>query len=350
MADDRRLAELLIEFAHTLVGDYSIQAILDRLVERVLTIVPVTGAGVLLMQADGDLHFAAASDRIVQQVEPLQVELGEGPCIEAWRTGKQVLIADLGSDERFPRFSPRAREAGLGAVFAFPMGAEGDRPGALDVYLKEPGEIAPEDVAATQVLADVAASYVFNSRAHETARETAEELRRRALHDDLTGLPNRALLHDRLDHAMEKARRSGAVAAVLFVDLDGFKSINDQHGHHAGDLALVAVADRLRHAVRPADTLARLSGDEFVIVCEEILDPAVAEGVAERVANVLALPVHIEDVGNVEVSASVGIAFAGKGRELPEAILRDADTAMFAAKRDGGSRYAIADHKLRAHG
>jgi diguanylate cyclase (GGDEF)-like protein len=349
LADDRRLAEVLIDFAHTLVGEFSIQAILDRLVERVLTVVPVDGAGVLLMSGEGELRFVAASDDVLQRIEGLQVESGEGPCIEAWRTGDQVLIPDLGTDDRFPQFSPLAREAGLGAVFSFPMTVEDDRLGALDVYRREPGPLAPADVTATQVLADVAASYVFNSRTHDAARKAAELLRRRTLHDDLTGLPNRMLLHDRLEQAVAKAKRSGAVAAVLFVDLDRFKTINDHHGHLAGDQALIAVADLLRHAVRPADTLARLAGDEFVIVCEELEDVAVAESVAKRVADALALPLHLDGVGTVDVSASVGIAFAGKGIDLPEAILRDADAAMFEAKRTGGARYVIAGESVRAH-
>ncbi len=348
MADDRRLAEFLIEFAQTLVGDFPIQAILDRLVERVITILPVTGAGVLLMRDDGDLHFVAASDDVLQRIQGLQAEFGEGPCIEAWRTGERVLIPDLGADERFPKFSPRAREAGLGAVFSFPMVVGSKRLGALDVYLSDPGELTPADVVAAQVLADVAASYVHNSETHDAAQRAAAELHRRTLHDDLTGLPNRLLLHDRLEQAVAKAKRSGAVAAVLFVDLDRFKIINDDHGHHVGDQALIAVADRLRHAVRPADTLARLSGDEFVIVCEELVDAAVAENVAKRVADALARPLRIEGVGAVDVSASVGIAFAGRGTDLPEVILRDADAAMFAAKREGGSRYVIADESVRA--
>jgi diguanylate cyclase (GGDEF)-like protein len=348
VADDRRLAQVLIEFAHTLVGDFSIQAILDHLVERVITIVPVTGAGVLLMSADGALRFVAASDEVLGQVEPLQVEFDEGPCIEAWRTGEQVLIPDLGTDQRFPQFSPRARESGLGAVFSFPMNVEGECLGALDVYLEEPGHLAAADVIATQVLADVAASYVLNSRNHAAARQATEELRLRTLHDELTGLPNRTLLHDRLEQAVAKAKRSGGVAAVLFVDLDRFKTINDHHGHHVGDQTLVAVADRLRRAVRPADTLARLAGDEFVIVCEELQDAATAENVAKRIADALARPVDLDGVGTVDVSASVGIAFAGRGTDLPEVILQDADAAMFEAKRGGGARYVIADESVRA--
>jgi len=245
---------------------------------------------------------------------------------------------------RRTRFSPAAREAGLGAVFSFPMAVENTKLGALDVYLKEPGQLAIEDVQASQVLADVAASYVCNSRIHATEREAAEAFRERALHDSLTGLPNRVLLHDRLCQVAAKAHRSRAAAAVLFVDLDRFKTVNDNHGHLAGDQVLVAVSERLRHVVRPGDTLARWAGDEFVIVCDDLDETAQAEGVARRVAEALAEPVTVDNSVVIDLTASVGIAFAGQGAELPESLLRDADSAMFEAKQRGGSRYAVHAH------
>lgn len=341
--DAHRLAEVLVEFAQTLVKDLPIQGILDRLVERSLDVVPVTGAGVLLMGADLDLHFVAASDKVLLRVEALQVEFGEGPCITAYKTGRQVLIPDLGSDQQFPRFSPAARVAGLGAVFSFPIAVEGQQLGALDVYRTQPGPLVIDDAAACQILADVAASYVYNARVHVREREAAARFRERALHDPLTGLPNRVLLHDRLCQVVAKAQRSGAAAAVLFVDLDRFKTINDNHGHLAGDQVLLAVGYRLRHAVRPGDTLARLAGDEFVIVCEDFEHSEQAERVALRVAEALAEPVQVGGA-LIDVSASVGIAFAGQGTDLPESLLRDADAAMFRAKQDGGARYVVHAH------
>ncbi len=344
--DAHRLAEVLVEFAQTLVKDMPIQGILDRLVERALTVVPVTGAGVLLMGADLDLHFVAASDEILMRIEALQVEFGEGPCITAYQTGKQVLIPDLGTDTNFPQFSPAAWGAGLGAVFTFPMSVDGERIGALDVYRTAPGELVPEDAAAAQVLADVAAAYVHNSRLHAAEQEAAQLFRESALHDALTGLPNRVLLHDRLTQVVAKAQRSGTAAAVLFVDLDKFKTVNDSHGHLVGDQVLLAVSDRLRHAVRPGDTLARLAGDEFVIVCDELGDPALAETVARRVADVLAAPVELVESGvpvAIDIRASVGIAYAGAATDVPESLIRNADAAMFEAKRHGGSRYVVHD-------
>jgi len=345
--DAHRLAEVLVEFAQTLVKNLPIQGILDRLVERSIDVVPVTGAGVLLMGADFDLHFAAASDEVLLRVEALQLEFGEGPCITAYRTGKQVLIPDLCLDRQFPRFSPAARAAGLGAVFSFPIAVEGQQLGALDVYRNEPGPLLIEDVTASQILADVAASYVYNARVHAGERRATEQFREQALHDALTGLPNRVLLHDRLCQVVAKAQRSGAAAAVLFVDLDRFKTINDNHGHLAGDKVLHAVGDRLRHAVRPGDTLARLAGDEFVIVCEDLDHSEQAERVARRVAEALAQPMQIGDI-LIDLSASVGIAYAGQGTDLPDSLLRDADAAMFRAKRDGGAHYVVHAHDVAA--
>ncbi len=130
---------------------------------------------------------------------------------------------------------------------------------------------------------------------------------------------------------------------MLFVDLDRFKTINDSHGHLAGDQVLLAVGGRLREAVRPGDTLARLAGDEFVIVCEELERPAQAETVARRIAKALAEPVEVGDA-LIDVSASVGIAFAGHGTDLTESLLRDADAAMFRAKQNGGARYVVHAH------
>lgn len=119
----------------------------------------------------------------------------------------------------------------MAAVFSFPMRMDGTRLGAADLYLDKPGRLAPEDAAIGQVLADVAAAYIANARGRVESEQTEEALRYRTLHDPLTGLPNRTLLYDRVAQAITKARRERAVPAVLFIDLDGFKMINDNLGH-----------------------------------------------------------------------------------------------------------------------
>jgi diguanylate cyclase (GGDEF)-like protein len=166
-----------------------------------------------------------------------------------------------------------------------------------------------------------------------------EQLEHRAIHDELTGLPNRALLIDRLDHALRRATREGARTAVLFCDLDRFKVVNDSLGHQAGDLVLEAVARRFERSSRSGDTVARFGGDEFVILREDIADDEDAELAAEMLLTSLAGPIDI-DGHEVSVSCSIGVVVAEAETE-PETVVRDADTAMYSVKARGGGGYEL---------
>jgi diguanylate cyclase (GGDEF)-like protein len=168
--------------------------------------------------------------------------------------------------------------------------------------------------------------------------EERENLRHVALHDQLTGLPNRLLLYDRLAHAVAGARRTRRALAVLLVDLDGFKEVNDSFGHRQGDLVLAQVAQRLQRALRAADTVARLGGDEFVAVLPRARR-AVALAVAERILRELASPLAVE--GTVlSLRASIGVAFFAADGEDADALMLSADRAMYVAKRSGGGIHA----------
>lgn len=183
---------------------------------------------------------------------------------------------------------------------------------------------------------------VVGTQADVNDRKLAElRLQHDALHDGLTGLPNRALFLDRLDQAVRRAQRAGggAGSAVLFLDLDRFKRVNDTLGHHAGDALLRAVARRLESALRPPDTVARLGGDEFTLLLEDVADAGEASAVAERVLTALARPFEL-DGRELVVHASVGIALAGADTS-PESVLRDADVAMYCAKAEGTGRHAV---------
>ena len=173
----------------------------------------------------------------------------------------------------------------------------------------------------------------------EERRHLVADLRHNALHDSLTGLPNRTLLVDRLEQLVTASLRRPTGSAVLFVDLDRFKAVNDLAGHSIGDELLVAVARRLQDVIRAGDTLARLGGDEFVILCPDLADPGrEAEAVAERINAVIAQP-FIFDAGSQHffVSASVGVGIVG-AHDSAEDLLSRADSAMYAAKRHGGNR------------
>jgi diguanylate cyclase (GGDEF)-like protein len=232
-------------------------------------------------------------------------------------------------------------------VFTFPLRHGHEQLGALDLYRDTPGALDATAMDAAQTLADVAAAYLLNAQQRAALSKAAEQSRERAMHDELTGLPNRGLLLERINHAVLRGRRSGKLAAVLFADLDSFKAVNDLHGHRVGDGVLVAVAARLTAVLRPGDTLARLSGDEFVILCEDLDAPTQVDAIAARV--IAALAPSFEAAGAcVDVTASVGIAFSGRGDQLAETILDDADRAMYQAKRKGGARHQIFD--LREQG
>ncbi|MGZ4665720.1 MAG: diguanylate cyclase domain-containing protein, partial [Frankiaceae bacterium] len=178
--------------------------------------------------------------------------------------------------------------------------------------------------------------------ADETDQRRAEaELTRLALHDPLTGLPNRATLNDRLTQALARRRRANTVLAVLFADLDRFKTVNDRLGHAVGDEVLRGVAARLAGALRPGDTVARLGGDEFIVLCEELSDPDDVVEIAQRLQAALAPPivVHSEEI---LISASIGVVVAALQWPIdPAELLHEADLAMYRAKSRGCGRYEI---------
>lgn len=340
LSDD--LAEVLSEFARTMVTDFPIQGILDRLVGRIAEILPVTAVGVTLIDPELEPQYVAASDAAALRYEQLQTELGEGPCLAAYAGDEAIAVPDLGLENRFPRFAPRALESGLTAVFTFPLRHQDVRLGALDLYRDTAGALSPEAMTAAQTLADVAAAYLINARARDDLQESSDRAREAALHDPLTGLPNRVLMLELLEHAFRAARRSGHTSALLFLDLDRFKEINDTYGHQAGDELLIGVAGRLASVLRPGDSLARLSGDEFVVLCEELTDSSAPDLIAVRLKAELSRPFVLSGV-EVTVTASIGIAFTGRGVDTAEDLLRSADLAMYRSKQDRVGRDGVLD-------
>jgi diguanylate cyclase (GGDEF)-like protein len=190
-------------------------------------------------------------------------------------------------------------------------------------------------------------SRIAGSQTDVTERKRAEsQLQHDALHDALTGLPNRVLFLDRLEHAMRRdiRRDRRERTAVLFLDLDRFKIVNDSLGHLVGDHLLVEVARRLEGALRPGDTVARLGGDEFTVLLEDLADRPEAEAVADRMLATLTEPFEVEE-RELYLSASIGIAMAVPGAQ-PGEVIRDADAAMYRAKAEGKGRHAMFDAKL----
>jgi len=182
--------------------------------------------------------------------------------------------------------------------------------------------------------------------AHDVTERNALErqLTHQAFHDSLTGLPNRALFVDRVQHSLDRSRRDGSTAAVLFIDLDDFKTVNDSLGHAAGDELLLAVGERLRGAIRAFDTTARLGGDEFAILLEDVRDTHEAVETAQRVLDAIGCPLLLQGQA-VTVGASIGVAVADDGVKVGE-LVRNADAAMYTAKASGKGCHTVFEQRM----
>ena len=254
-----------------------------------------------------------------------------------WGSRGCVVVEDY-SKER--RFQPTAllRQHGIASGVSVTLGGKRSPFGVLGAHSTRPRVFRKDEVDFLQAIANVLAEAIV--------RQSAEDrVRHQALHDPLTGLPNRSLLLDRLNHWATRAERDRSTAAMLFVDLDNFKVINDALGHDHGDRLLCAVAERLTNELRPSDTIARVGGDEFVVFCEDITSEREALAMVERLVRALEDPFDLGGQSQ-HATASIGIAI-GDGQTLPEVLIRNADAAMYRAKERGRARYELFDDEMR---
>ena len=329
------------------------------LVVAALGLVLSLSAGALFLRLSGSRHRFeveknAAEDELRSSHERFQVGFDTSP----------IGVAELDEDGRVVKFN-KALGALLGAeeqdlvgtrlsdfVCARSMG-EPTLPGAgvpegrreVSYCLNDGNEVWVQESASVFVGPRGAEHTLIQVVDVTEERKVREELEQRVLHDGLTSLPNRALLGDRIVQALARGRRSGSVTAVIFIDIDHFKVVNDSLGHSSGDILLREVADRLRSNARAADTIARFGGDEFVMLCEDLDRPEDALGLAERLRRTMERPI---DVGEraIPITLSLGIAVAN-AHDNPEALLRDADLAMYQAKEDGRDRVVMFEREMR---
>ena len=297
----------------------SAQALRER-EERLQNILHSVSEGIITVTEDGKVETAnAAADRMFRT--PPRGLIGRS--LDSL-IGPPLPSAELGDDPSLPPPLP----------------------------LENPGTVA-EGVGLRMDGSSFALEYVCNRLRHDRQKlftavlrdiserkENEERIRRLAHHDSLTGLPNRNLLHDRMAQALARVRRNGGRLAILFVDLDKFKPINDKFGHKIGDMVLVEVAQRLQESVRNSDTVARIGGDEFAVILEDISRSSEAARIAAKIVTHLSAPIETPD-HSCHIGASVGVAlFPDDGQDLDE-VIKAADQAMYRVKKAGRNGYRM---------
>jgi diguanylate cyclase (GGDEF)-like protein len=314
------------------------QELLDAAVTIVTDTLGVEHCAIFELMDDGDrVRLAAGAGVLVDavDVEALPVE---DRLLTGWvLAGEEpVVVWEWASERRFD--APALRERGVRSTAAAGIRGRMGAFGVIAVHAPAVGAFSAEDGQWLQSAADLLASALDRERSEALVRH-------QSLHDALTGLPNRALFYDRVGHAFSRAERDGTDVAVLLLDVDQFKTINDSLGHEAGDDLLVALSTRLLDVTRSSDTVARLGGDEFVVLCE-VESEAEAFAIADRIALAWEQPIRVGAGGEVFVSASVGIAVAHE-QQSPEKMLREADAAMYRAKESGRGRSELFDEDMR---
>jgi len=325
-------------FGQRALGGDPVGKLMQDAVSTLERVLGVDIAGVMELDADRNVLLIRAQVGLPKGAEKIEPPAGRGSQAGyTLESDHPVIVEDWSKETRFAKPEP-LRLAGTSSGVTVVIKVRGRPFAILGMQSLKPRRFGRDDVNFLQAIANALASAIER-------RNEAEEAHHRALHDPLTGLPNRALFEDRLGRALAEQERRGSSVAVVFFDVDHFKLVNDSLGHEAGDELLKAIAPRLKAALRPGDTVARFGGDEFGVLLEDVSSERSATRVAERIAAALAPPFVVWEREHF-VTASAGIAVGGVA-ELPATLIRDADAAMYRAKERGRARYEIFDEAMR---
>jgi diguanylate cyclase (GGDEF)-like protein/PAS domain S-box-containing protein len=283
-----------------------------------------------------EIEEFAASNR--QFRHPLH--MSGGLFMRVLQSGKPVWVDDVTQDRAFRR-APLAVKAGLRGAFAFPVRAGADILGVMEFFSQASRPPDEELLRSTSAIGSQLGMFLARKQAEDRIRHLAN-------YDELTGLSNRTMFNQRLSHALAQARRNDQPLAILFLDLDRFKNINDTLGHGAGDKALRQVGERLRECLRESDTIGRLGGDEFVVLLEAMPQPTRGAEVAQKLLAAVARPFTI-DGHDFHITASIGIStYPADGEDL-HSLLKNADIAMYRAKEQGKNNYQFYSTQMNVH-
>jgi diguanylate cyclase (GGDEF)-like protein len=335
----QRVLEAMARIQRAISRREPLEGVLETIVSAAGELLGDDAPALALVDPDdpGWLTFAAQRgyDAVLADDDGSRHRVGVGVTGRAVAEARLIVVEDYSSmpDARGPWL-----RHGLQAAMAAPVHEDGRVIGSLLLSSFRPGRVF------SRAEQDMLSSFAEHASLALTDARRVDTMLHQALHDALTGLPNRALFTDRIQHALVQGRRRGTSCGVIFLDIDRFKTVNDSLGHGAGDELLVAVARRVAESLRSADTAARLGGDEFAVLLEDLAEVDEAVLVAERITAALNAPIVVSG-REVYVKVSLGIAVGG--HEASE-LLRQADVAMYRAKRDGKGRHRVFEDSMQA--
>lgn len=337
------LLEVESRLLRMIASGTDLSEILNAIIGEVKSRLPHARCAIQMLDDAKTLSVAAAvDDRALacsaMAGEPLDDR--HSICAAALNNGRELVVERPWKSKRWGTAACFAANRGISTCWATPIkDVKGQPLGVLSCYFLRPGEPDAEAQLTVQSAASLAAIAIDRHKAEA-------RLLHQSLHDDLTGLANRALALEHIRAFQAHAVESGATGAVLFIDLDGLRLINETRGRDRGDEVLTSTAERLTRSVRSGDQVARVGDDEFTVTCPAVRDESEAVQLAERLLGVLSASLPAAD-GEIRVSASIGIAITRGANPHPEALLRNAETAMQRAKRGGGNWWQMFDQRLR---
>jgi diguanylate cyclase (GGDEF)-like protein/PAS domain S-box-containing protein len=339
----RRIAqqEAIVSLGERALQEPRVELLMDAAVRCVATTLDVEIASVLeLRESEGAFRVRAEAGLGPLPAATRIPHGGSASSQASFTVGQEqaVLVGDYEAETRFEQASI-LRDWEVNSAVSVPIPGAPHPFGVLEAASRTPHAFDAGDGSFLAAVAHVLGDALERCRSDE-------DMRQRALHDPLTGLANRTLLFDRLNLALVRAKRSGTRLAVLFLDVDHFKQLNDSLGHRAGDQILIEVGARIEAVMREVDTAARFGGDEFVVLCDDVGDEDSAQALTDRLLAVLATPFFV-DGERRRMTFSVGVAMSDHDRLDGEDLLRDADLALYRSKQDGRGRWTMHTAEMR---
>ena len=348
LQERQTLLERLSRIQRSINARQPLHEVLDAIVAGTTELLGEDIVGLRLLDPDDPTQMVVASVVGIAGCLPAALErqpVGQGVGGRAIRDNALIVVADY---QTYANPLPGFVEDGIRAAMAAPVRRGDQAVGSLVVATRRADRVySTSEQEVLTAFAEHVSLALNDAQAVDALRRAVAEATHQSLHDSLTGLPNRSMFLGRLTAAAERSTRNdGSPYALLFVDLDDFKVVNDSLGHLVGDQLLTAVAGRVSACLRPVDTVARLGGDEFAVLLEDSTIPA-AQATAERLLDALRTPFDLPDATSVRVSASVGVVTTTGRQGSAEELLRDADVAMYRAKGDGKHRYVVFEQAMR---